>query len=133
MATKLKISQDNSTKLQFLSNRLDLRRNLVARIAFCYSLNEPELELDDDIDSNGFEFNRITITGKYDPVFRLLLCEREKRLILDEEYFPKVFKAYLEKGIELLYAEYLKINSPGEFLQHILTGEKVQAKLPHEN
>ena len=124
MATKVKLSHDNSTKLQFLSNRLDLRRNLVARIAICYAINEPELEFEEDIDSNGIEFNRITITGKYDSVLRLLLCEREGRLILDEEYFPKIFKAYLEEGIGLIYSEYMKINSPGEFFQHILTGKK---------
>lgn len=99
-------------------------------MAFCYCLKEPNIIFDNEVDSNGLEFNRVTITGKYDSVFRLLLCEKEKRLILDEEFFPHVFKAYLEKGIELLYAEYMKINSPGEFLQHILTGQGTQAKLP---
>lgn len=132
MSTKLKLSSDASTKLQFLSNRLDIRRNLIARMAIGQSLKQPspiDIELSDN---NGQEFNRITLTGKYDSLFKLLISENEGRLITDDEFFPTKFKDYLEHGIDVLYAQYLKINSPGEFLIYILTDETVQTKFPED-
>ena len=128
MSTKVKLSSDVSTKLQFLSNRLDIRRNLIARMAFGYALNAINIPVD-PTDSNGQEFNRVTLTGKYDALFRLLMSEKEERLIVDDEFFPIKLKEYVEYGVNQLYLQYMKINSPGEFLIFLLSDEKVQTKL----
>ena len=112
MSNRLKISKESSKKLEYLSKRLGLRRNVVGR-----SLAVKEsVESFKPKDSAGFEFNRYTLTGEHDYVFKALVVQHEGRRLSDNEYFSKYFRRHIERGIELLYSEYLKINSPIDFL-----------------
>ena len=117
MSNRLKISKESSKKLKYLSKRLGLRRNVVCRLAVSRSLAVKEsVESFKPKDSAGFEFNRYTLTGEHDYVFKALVVQHEGRRLSDNEYFSKYFRRYIERGIELLYSEYLKINSPIDFL-----------------
>jgi len=117
MSNRLKISKESSKKLEYLSKRLGLRRNVVCRLAVGRSLAVKEsVESFKPKDSAGFEFNRYTLTGEHDYVFKALVVQREGRRLSDNEYFSKYFRRHIERGIELLYSEYLKINSPIDFL-----------------
>lgn len=116
MASRLRLSKECSTKLQFLSGRLEIRRNLVARLAIGYSLSKKEKPSIKQKDNQGYEFNRSTLTGKHDLIFKLLISEYEDRYIPDEEYFPILLRAHIENGVKLLYDKYQKINSPVDFL-----------------
>lgn len=103
-----------------LSNKLELRRNIICRIAVTYSLT-----INDSIknfklqDSKGLEFNRVTLTGEQDKIFKALLIQHENKYIDEEEYFSEYFRKHLERGIKYLFEDYQKVNSPVGFLKMI--------------
>jgi len=67
-------------------------------------------------DSAGYEFNRYTLTGEYDDVFKALIIQHEKENLDDALYFSIFLQNHIERGISLLHTEYEKINSPVDFL-----------------
>jgi len=117
MSSKLRISNKASSKLESLSNRLALRKNIICRLAVGRSLNEKKsIEEFETQDSSGYEFNRYTITGEHDGIYKALIVQYEKKKLDDKQYFTKYLRNHMERGIDLLYEEYEKINSPVEFL-----------------
>lgn len=116
MTNKLKISKGTSELLDNLSNRLNLRRNIICRLAVCRSLTLKEsVKNISPVDSIGYEFNRYTLTGDYDIIFLSLIKQHEMRNINDSQYFSKYLRNHIERGIKILHSEYQKINSPIEF------------------
>lgn len=121
MISKLKLSKSNSDKLLYLANKLKLRRNIVCRLALGRSLMEEESVRSLEIKDNyGFEFNRYTLTGELDLIFRSLITQHENKKISDEVYFSKYLRNHIERGIDELYSEYSKINSPVQFLLNFI-------------
>lgn len=117
MAARIKISNKASERLENLSRKLDLRRNIVCRLAIGRSLKHIEpLNTYKLEDSNGFEFNRYTITGEYDIIYKALVTQYEGKRINDREYFLTYIRKHIERGVQLLFKEYQEINSPIEFL-----------------
>ncbi|MGV9141785.1 MAG: DNA sulfur modification protein DndE [Promethearchaeota archaeon] len=124
MSNKLKISKDAAQKLNYLATRLNFKRNIVCRLAVGRSLAvkssvsefKPE-------DNNGFEFNRYTLTGDYDNIYKAFVTQHEGRKLSENDYFNKYFRRHVERGLGLLYDEYLKINSPIDFLVNLVDGE----------
>ena len=117
MPTKLKISEEMSEYLDYLSNKLGLRRNIICRLAVGRSLAEVKSVKDfKPKNSSGFEFNRYTLTGESDSIFKALINQHEGRKLTDDQYFPKFLRNHIERGVVLLYEEYEKINSPVDFL-----------------
>lgn len=121
MATRIKISNNASERLECLSRKLDLRRNIVCRLAIGRSLkhNEP-LNKYKLRDSNGFEFNRYTITGEYDTIYKALVIQYKGEKINDREYFLTYIRKHIERGVQILFNEYQKINSPIEFISFLI-------------
>ena len=79
--------------------------------------NLPPMEFKDSL---GLEFNRATLTGIHELVFKLLISESENRFVPDHEFFPTFVRVHIENGIHLLYDKYQKINSPTEFLLQLV-------------
>lgn len=126
MRNRLGISDAASKQLNYLSNRLDLRRNIVCRIAVAKSLTINDSVEDINLgNSKGLEFNRVTLTGDQDVFFKALITQHEKKSIDEEIYFPKYFRNHIERGVDLLYKEYQKINSPVDFLIKLANIEKI--------
>ena len=116
MSSKLKISEEASEQLSLLSKRLDLRRNIVCRLAIGRSLAETaSVNSIRPKDSAGYEFNRYTLTGEYDDLFKALVRQHEGKKMDDREYFSTFLRNHLERGIQILYKEYQRINSPIDF------------------
>ena len=129
MSTRLRLSKETSDKLNLISSKLGLRRNIICRIAIGRSLIEKGSVIDLNIeDSLGFELNRYTITGAHDVLFRALVCQYEKKNLNDFEYFSKYLRNHIERGVRLLYEEYNKINSPIDFLISLFDREKKSAQ-----
>jgi DNA sulfur modification protein DndE len=124
-ASKIKLSKTTSERLIQLTNRLGFKnRYVVCRLALGRSLKEGKLAHSYQIlDSDGQEFNRSTLTSELDMLFKALIVQVEQRKMTDEEYFSIYLKNHIERGIALLYRDYLKVNSPIEFL--------VSLALPH--
>lgn len=117
MSNKLKLSQEASEKLELLSTRLDLRRNIVCRLAIGRSLAEKgSVKSINPDDSAGYEFNRYTLTGDFDELFKALLRQHEREKMNDKEYFSVFLRNHIERGVQLLYTEYQRVNSPIDFL-----------------
>lgn len=89
----------------------------MCRLAIGRSLAEEEsVKTINPKDSNGYEFNRYTLTGEYDSIFKALIIQHEGKKMHDGEYFTKYLRNHIERGVNLLYYEYERINSPVEFL-----------------
>ena len=81
MQTRLRISEKANKQLNHLSNRLELRRNIVCRIAVGKSLTINDSVKDYEFDDNkGPEFNRVTLTGDQDLIFKEV-DENDKRIM----------------------------------------------------
>ena len=121
MPSRLKISKKASEQLKYLSNRLNLKRNIVCRIAIGRSLAVKESVRNvRPKDSTGYEFIRYTLTGDYDNIFKALIIQHEGKKLTENEYYPKYLRNHIERGINLLYIEYKRINSPIEFLARLV-------------
>ena len=116
MLSRLKISKKASEQLDHISNRLDLRRNIICRLAIGRSLAEKKSVKNlRPKDSAGYEFNRYTLTGEYDLIFKALVNQHERKKMDDREYISTFLRNHIERGIQFLYIEYQRINSPIDF------------------
>lgn len=129
MSTRLRLSEKTSGKLNILANRLDLRRNVICRIAIGRSLAEKNTVRNmKPEDSSGTELNRYTITGEQDELYRALINQHEKKRLNDFEYFSKYLRNHIERGVNLLLEEYNKINSPVDFLVSLFDERERKSK-----
>jgi DNA sulfur modification protein DndE len=121
MSNKLKISKEASAQVELLSKRLNLRRNIVCRLAIGRSLAEKEsVRSIRPKDGAGFEFHRYTLTGEYDNLYKALLRQHEGEKMDDKDYFSTYLRNHIERGIQLLYVEYQRVNSPLDFFSKLL-------------
>ena len=102
--TRIKTSRMANARLGILKSRTGLTPNILSRIGFCLSLEEPGLPNPALYDDQGREFNRFTLTGEWDPLFNALLKERilQDNLNPEHDLLPQ-FKAHLNRGVMLLY------------------------------
>ncbi|WP_404303123.1 DNA sulfur modification protein DndE [Paenibacillus sp. DP01] len=106
MNFRLKTSKSTAEKLKLLNASTGLTPNILARYAVCLSLRDPQPITKLVKDMGGIEFNRNTLTGEYDFIFKALIAQHESKNITDEEFFPDLFNAHLERGIRILASEY---------------------------
>ncbi len=99
---RIKVSSEATNKLRVLKARTGLTPNILCRIGFAVSLNEPGSP-NQDSDENGQEFNRYTLTGEWDQLFIALLKEKLVRDGLNPtiDLVPQ-FRAHLNRGVSLL-------------------------------
>lgn len=117
MVSKIKISKSASDSLKTLERRLNLKRNILCRLAVGLSLNSETSVADYKVsDSTGYEFNRSTLTGDYDDIFLALIKQHEGKNLSDSEYMTKYLRNHIERGIAKLSRDYEKINSPIDYL-----------------
>jgi DNA sulfur modification protein DndE len=101
---RIYVGEQIDQKLRQLKGKTGLSPNLLCRIGFCLSLEEPGIP-DVNLYSGGREreFNRFTLTGQWDTLFFSLLRER---LILDgmnaEQFIEEQFIAHISRGVSLL-------------------------------
>ena len=101
---KIKISNDATQKLRTIKMRTGLTPNILCRLGFCLSLNEPGTPDSSQFQEDGMEFNRYTLTGMYDTLFVSLLKEKciQEGIAIDDN-FSKQFVAHLNRGVLLIY------------------------------
>lgn len=93
------------------------------RIAVALSLQDETNPLNQNEtlpqDTVGYEFSRSTITGDYDIIYKVIITQHYGKAIDEAVYFPKLFNAHIERGINILYSE-LKYCGNYEKLQNYL-------------
>jgi DNA sulfur modification protein DndE len=103
---RLRFCEEADQRLRFLKSRTKITPNLLCRVGFCLSLNEPGVP-----DSAHYpedsqrEINRYTLTGQYDVLFLALLRERCVRdgLPTSGQKFEEQFRAHMNRGVLLLF------------------------------
>lgn len=106
--------------MNFLSSRLDLKRNIICRIAISKSLsmNRP---VPDSIqtDTDGYEFNKSTIYGPDELIFRSVGAYVQQEPA-GPDFFNIIIRNHLERGLERMMEEYERINSPVGYLSSLV-------------
>lgn len=108
MATRLKTSKKTEEIFAHIGQSLGLQPFALSKIAISLSLKyeKPFTEEELKTDSNGLELNRQTIVGEYDSLFTSLIAFKEKKELTDEQIFPMLYKAHIDRGAILLEREY---------------------------
>ncbi len=114
---RLTTSLDTETKIIELQRAFKMStKAAIMRIAIGLSLRnneDPRIKYpESENDHNGATYQRITITGNYDELYKDLLIEHLEKNIPENELFPGLLNSHISRGVNLLYNEYkLKGNS----------------------
>jgi len=116
---RLRISEEVAHRLSILKARTGLTPNILCRIGFCLSLNDPTSpDPKDYSDDTEKEINRHTLTGQWDPLFVALIKERCHRdgEPLDDEDLADHFRAHVNRGVLLLYKRTRSLNDLAQLM-----------------
>ncbi|KQL33519.1 DNA sulfur modification protein [Bacillus sp. FJAT-25509] len=121
MIHRLKLSNNTSEILKELQSSTQLTPNILARLAVGASLTNNSIpEIPNYRSNNGLEINRQTFTGEYDQIYKTLISQHAGKLLTDEEYFPTLFNAHLERGISIIQNEYKYAGNAEKFYENML-------------
>jgi len=120
MYFRLKTSKYVQEALNELKIALNLTPNIIARLAVALSLTINEPVPLKKVNDDGLEFNRVTLTGRFDHIFKAMIAQHCNREISDEEYFPELFNAHLERGIRLLQSEYKQAGNYEKLIRNLI-------------
>lgn len=106
MTNKLHTSAQTQEIFNSLGQSQGLQPFILSKLAIALSVRKGKIVPDDyKTDNDGLELSRQTIFGDHDLLFKSLIISREDRSISEEEYFPGVVKAHLDRGARLLENE----------------------------
>lgn len=106
MTNKLHTSVQTQEIFNTLGQSLNLQPFILSKLAIALSIRKGKISPDDyKTDNDGLELSRQTIFGNHDLLFKSLIIDREGRAINEEEYFPGIVKAHLDRGAQLLEDE----------------------------
>lgn len=100
--TKLRLTKEASNRVRFLAGKTGLQPNLLCRIGFCLSLEDPSVPNPDNFPEEDREFNRYTLLGEYDALFTALLMQRCSTDGIPFEQVSEHFRAHMNRGMGLL-------------------------------
>jgi len=120
--TRLRVCHEVDQRLVSLKARTGLTPNLLCRIGFCLSLNDPATPNPDlyPPDSDR-ELNRYTLTGEWDSFFVAILRERcaYDSLDLDADLEDQ-FRAHVNRGVLLLYNRVKHLGDLARLVQEVM-------------
>ncbi len=110
---RLRVCEEVSGRLSLLKRRTGLTPNILCRIGFCLSLNDPTIPKPDDyLPPSEREIDRHTLTGPWDLLFVALIKERcyHDGLPLTDEELAAQFRAHINRGVLLLHKQIRSLN-----------------------
>lgn len=106
MTNKFHTSSQTQAIFTSLSQSLGLQPYILSKLAIALSIKKGLLsDKDFQTDNDGLELNRQTIFGDHDLIFKALITNTEGKSLTEEEYFPSMVKAHLDRGAVLLENE----------------------------
>ena len=99
---RVKLSREADNRLRMLKARTGLDNNIICRLGFCLSLEEPGEPRSDSSGPSPREINRYILLGEYDPLFVALLNARHPEVVNNAEELTRLFIEHLHRGIALL-------------------------------
>lgn len=120
--TRLKVCQEADQRLRHLKAVTGLRPNVLCRLGFCLSLNDPTIPNPDDYPQDSDrELNRYTLTGEWDEYFVALLRERCAYDGLDLEHdLEDQFRAHINRGVLTLFQRVKNLSDLDRLVQENL-------------
>lgn len=106
MFTQIKTSKENKEVVALLTRKLGLgTENIIARIAFTYSLSQDKkLDLNDIKDAGGKEYSKSVLFGEYYDIYLGLLCVHYSLYKTDKD-IGRYIKMHVDDGLQLLNKE----------------------------
>ncbi|MES2554984.1 MAG: DndE family protein [Bacteroidota bacterium] len=106
MFTQIKTSLETREIVVQLTRKLGLgTENIIARIAFSYSLSKGEkLELKDIENSSGKEYSKAVLFGEYADMYVGMICAHYQLYKTDKD-IVKYIKMHVDHGLRLLNQE----------------------------
>ncbi len=106
MFTQIKTSKENKEVVALLTRKLSLgAENVIARMAFTYSLSQDKkLDLNDIKDSGGKEYSKSVLFGEYYDIYLGLLCVHYGLYKTDKD-IGRYIKMHVDDGLQLLNNE----------------------------
>lgn len=106
MTIKMHTSKKTAEIFEALGQQLGLQPFILAKLSIALSVRKGSLEVADfESDNEGLELNRTTIFGEHDLLFKTLIVNNENRQVCEDEYFPVLVKAHMDRGAKLLQDE----------------------------
>ena len=128
--TRLRVCNEVDQRLVHLKARTGLTPNLLCRIGFCLSLNDPTVPdpgaYPPDSDR---ELNRYTLTGEWVMFFVALIRERCAHDGLNlESQLDEQFRAHVNRGVLMLYNRVKHLGDLARLVQEQLPAASVGAR-----
>lgn len=120
MVFRLKTSKKTEEIFKDLEARTYLKPYTLVKHAIAWSLKENTSVSNYRSDVNGLDLNRQTITGDYEPIFKVLIEEVEGRKLNEEEFFPTYLKAHIDRGALILIDKYNHAKTLDAYVEHTL-------------
>lgn len=99
---RVRFAHDADTRLKYLKSKTGITPNLLCRIGFCLSLEEPGTPNPDIYQEGTREINRYTLTGQFDEAFEALLKQRMFEDGLPTDDIDDQFAAHMNRGVTIL-------------------------------
>lgn len=102
---RIPFTREADNRLRMMKARTGITPNIICRMGFCMSLEEPGDPAVPDAKSDpGREINRFTLLGEYDAVFVALLIARLAREENLSDSLDDPFVAHMNRGTEMVAA-----------------------------
>ena len=100
---RIPFTEEADSRLRLLKSRTGITPNILCRIGFCLSLEEPGIPslLPEDF-KQGREINRYTLLGKDDQIYVSLLLVRLDSDGISLTSVNDMFLAHVNRGVEVL-------------------------------
>lgn len=106
MTNKLHTSRRTQNIFVSLGKSVNLQPYILSKLAIALSIRRGQLQSGDyETDNEGLELSRQVIFGDHDLLFKSLIVNNEGRVIREDDYFPTLVKAHLDRGAKLLADE----------------------------
>ncbi len=103
---RLRVCEEADLRLRILKARTGLTPNILCRLGFCLSLQDPTPPDPTQYPEDGpREINRWTLTGQWDSLFVALLKERCAQDGFGEADYDAQFRAHVNRGVLALYKQ----------------------------
>jgi len=101
--SRIRFSKEAADQLGKMKGRIGLTPNILCRIGFCMSLNDPGIPKPDDYPADGDrEIEKQVLTGQWEEICVALLKEWAIKFKIEEEDLLPYFKAHMNRGVLLL-------------------------------
>ena len=71
---------------------------------------------------NGADYNRFTIFGDDELIYKTLMAQKMGLKLEDDFFFPELTCAHIERGIKELYADYKLLNNKDKLFKKLMEG-----------